>query len=493
MKKVSVGLTMLAVLLMAGSVYGQLFRGGSLQDPVLVQTDTIDGTSAYRDFGGIGFYDVLNVNPDPDDHTTWYDWADWTTDWGNQLGGFTGPADEIPTGGFNVRNDAIMYVKPGTVIDVGGGRIRLGYYQGQRYNAGGYGVMHIGLDPGENLFDPSDDIVETDPSNTTVTADYIRVGLWNWWTDTSPITVPTNENYTYSEAENQPAAAIWQHGGTVTTEVLDLGRGDNTCGPPSNPLQNGFGIYVISGNSVLTETYNGINLGTTLDHPDGHARGIFWIKGDQATISAAEYQSSEYSTTRIELTADATVTPIEVHPRWWHTGELDNTIKGTLWVDSSAGAPAVGTKVTVLTIDEGSDPTKTCEDILEILDYTELTIDPNSTVGANGEHWALMPETAIQEEPCIVAMRIQYIAAVAGDANNDGVVDVADLGILAGNYGSSGLDISWAQADFNLDETVDVSDLGILAGNYGGGPVPEPATLSLLVLGGLALLRRKRG
>ena len=344
MKKVSVGLTMLAVLLMVGSVYGgTLFRGGSLQDPVTVQTDTVNGESAYRDFGGIGCYDVLNASPDPDDHTTWYDWATWTTDWGNDLGGFTGPADTIPTGGFNVRNDSIMYVKPGTVIDVGGGRIRVGYWQEQRYNAGGYGVIHIGIDPGDDLFDPSDDIVETNPSNTTVSADYIRVGLWNWWTDNSPVTVPTNENYTFSNTDDQPPCVIWQHGGTVTCEVLDLGRGEGGIGPSSAPNHNGYGMYIISGNSVLNEVYNGIALGTCKDTDDAEVRGIFWIKGDQATITASEYQSSEYSTTRIELTADATISPIVVHPKGWHPEELDDTIKGTVWVDSSAGAPAVGT------------------------------------------------------------------------------------------------------------------------------------------------------
>jgi hypothetical protein len=81
-----------------------------------------------------------------------------------------------------------------------------------------------------------------------------------------------------------------------------------------------------------------------------------------------------------------------------------------------------------------------------------------------------------------------------GDANNDGVVNVGDLGILAGNYGTL-TGATWEMGDFNGDGAVNVGDLGILAGNYGSSAaasVPEPLSLSLLTVGGLALLRRKR-
>jgi len=64
---------------------------------------------------------------------------------------------------------------------------------------------------------------------------------------------------------------------------------------------------------------------------------------------------------------------------------------------------------------------------------------------------------------------VQAAAPLPGDANGDKIVDVADLGILAANYGTTS-GMTWADGDFTGDEAVDVADLGILAGNYGQSP-----------------------
>lgn len=84
-----------------------------------------------------------------------------------------------------------------------------------------------------------------------------------------------------------------------------------------------------------------------------------------------------------------------------------------------------------------------------------------------------------------------------GDFNFDGVVDVSDLGILATNYGTTS-GMTWEKGDASGDCAVDVSDLGILATYYGtstevaASATPEPGTMTLMGVGALALLFRRR-
>jgi len=95
---------------------------------------------------------------------------------------------------------------------------------------------------------------------------------------------------------------------------------------------------------------------------------------------------------------------------------------------------------------------------------------------------------------------------LAGDANRDARVNLADFNILAANFGMSVN--GWAFADFTLDGIVNLADFNLLAGNFGqtsGGVapapedwaalasvVPEPSISSLLVLPLTALTRRRR-
>jgi hypothetical protein len=77
-----------------------------------------------------------------------------------------------------------------------------------------------------------------------------------------------------------------------------------------------------------------------------------------------------------------------------------------------------------------------------------------------------------------------------GDFNLDGVVDLLDLNKLTANYNGFG---GWALGDANGDGSIELLDLNKLTANYNATVVvPEPATMTLLALGAVALIRRKK-
>ena len=81
---------------------------------------------------------------------------------------------------------------------------------------------------------------------------------------------------------------------------------------------------------------------------------------------------------------------------------------------------------------------------------------------------------------------------IGGDADADGDVDLSDLSAMATNW-QTGSCMRWDDGNFDGDYDVDLSDLSILATNWQAGvaSVPEPATISFLAIGAIALLRRR--
>jgi T5SS/PEP-CTERM-associated repeat protein len=86
--------------------------------------------------------------------------------------------------------------------------------------------------------------------------------------------------------------------------------------------------------------------------------------------------------------------------------------------------------------------------------------------------------------------------ALAGDLDGDGFVGISDLNIVLGNWNQN-VPPANPLADPSGDGFVGIDDLNTVLGNWNAGTppgtsasIPEPGTMLLLALGGLALMRR---
>lgn len=156
----------------------------------------------------------------------------------------------------------------------------------------------------------------------------------------------------------------------------------------------------------------------------------------------------------------------------------DALLAGGGLVINQQAAPALGDGFVVMT----------ASSITGVFDQTamagvDLAADPNTAL-------ALLYEDTDADT---VLDRVRLLATYRGDANGDGSVSLLDLNALGAGFGQPG---TWQDGDFNYDGVVSLLDLNALGTTFGSAvavpAVPEPTSGWLLLLGGLALNRKRR-
>jgi hypothetical protein len=137
--------------------------------------------------------------------------------------------------------------------------------------------------------------------------------------------------------------------------------------------------------------------------------------------------------------------------------------------------------------------------------YTHLTVAPAGYQGtwpralaAYSPQYDVNSDGVVSQDDVTYELN-HYFLTSYGDTDMNKATDFQDFQALLNHWQNTGSGIGWAQADLNGDGVVDFLDFQILLDywnpsgwNYAPSEVPEPATLSLLAMGALGILRQSR-
>ncbi|MDP6547188.1 MAG: PEP-CTERM sorting domain-containing protein, partial [Phycisphaerae bacterium] len=168
------------------------------------------------------------------------------------------------------------------------------------------------------------------------------------------------------------------------------------------------------------------------------------------------------------------------------------------------GEVVVAGGLTIQLVDGGGSSAGADVALFRALDATIVDISQVTVLSPVGETWTWStdgggnPVLTFGGEFLVLEGLVTGAAAVPGDTNGDGIVNDADLANFEAQFGGApGAD----SADFDGDGDVDAHDFATMRGNWGfgvgpaplsGDATPEPATMCMLMFGGLGILLRRR-
>ncbi|MFB3892923.1 MAG: putative Ig domain-containing protein [Phycisphaerae bacterium] len=263
-------------------------------------------------------------------------------------------------------------------------------------------------------------------------------------------------------------------------------------------LRATYGASVLAGASVTVRDSLGslVASGST----DGAGRFSADLMEFKASHAAGSYSTVQtvYGPYTVLVSGSGQSRQFAVNARAPMDGDVDLTGAGLLVLTPSTlkpaearrdyyfGLTASGTAAATWSLTDGALPAGLA------ITGSAISGRPTQTGTFSFDLSALAGGLTAAKEFTLTVTPYQAVIRTPGDANLDGIVDMADYVAWFDGFGSGA---AWQEGDFNHDGMVDMADYVLWFSHYGQddtGTVPEPATLALVLAGALMIWRRRR-